>query len=70
VARRTGQTFAFAELLLWAACNDATIIGNSYWNVGVAGKGGAKDAQNDTEGLGIMRGLAQRMVTTIEKLKK
>jgi len=69
VARRTGQTLAFAEILMWAACNDGIIVGNSYWNVGIAGKGGAVDAADDTEGIGIMQGLAERMVHTIEKLK-
>jgi len=68
VARRTGQTMAFAEILMWAAVNDATIVGNSYWNMGIAGKGGARDAQNDAEGMDIMRGLAERMVHTIRKL--
>ena len=68
VARRTGQTLAFAEILMWAACNDGIIVGNAYWNMGMAGKGGAIDAENDTEGLGIMRGLAERMVHAIEKL--
>jgi len=68
VARRTGQTLAFAEILMWAVCNDAIIVGNAYWNMGMAGKGGAMDAEKDTEGMGIMRGLAERMVHTIKKL--
>jgi len=70
VARRTGQTLAFAEILMWAACNDCIITGNTYWNMGIAGKGGAIDIDNDTEGCGIMRGLAERMVRTVEKLKR
>ena len=68
VARRTGQTLAFAEILMWAACNDGIVVGNAYWNMGMAGKGGTVDAAHDTEGLGIMRGLAERMVHTIKKL--
>lgn len=70
VARRAGHNFAFAQVLLWAACNDCIIVGNTYWNVGVAGKGGARDAQEDTEGVGIMKGLAERMVALIEKVKQ
>lgn len=62
MARRAGQNFAFAQLLLWAACNDCVIPGNTYWNVGVAGKGGAVDADGDSEGVGIMQGMARRMV--------
>ena len=70
VARRAGQNFAFAQLLLWAACNDCVIPGNTYWNVGVAGKGGAVDADEDTEGIGIMQGLALRMVRLAEALRQ
>lgn len=68
VARRAGQNFAFAQLLLWAACNDCIMVGNTYWNMGVAGKGGAVDAEDDKEGIDIMKGLARRMVGTIEAL--
>ncbi|MPM10091.1 2-amino-4-deoxychorismate dehydrogenase [bioreactor metagenome] len=70
VARRAGHNFAFAQLLLWAACNDCVIVGNTYWNVGVAGKGGAADAAEDKEGVDIMKGLARRMVGTISALNQ
>lgn len=68
VARRAGQNFAFAEILLWAAANDCIIVGNTYWNVGVAGKGGAFNAAEDEEGVGIMKRLASNMVDVIKKL--
>jgi multimeric flavodoxin WrbA len=68
VARRAGQNFAFAEILLWAAANDCIIVGNTYWNVGVAGKGGAFNANEDQEGIGIMTRLAGNMVDVIKKL--
>lgn len=70
VARRTGQVLAFAEILTWAACNDCIIIGNTYWNMGVAGKGGSIDITGDSEGLGIMKGLAERVVYTVDKLNR
>lgn len=70
VARRAGQNFAFAQILLWATCNDCIVVGNTYWNVGVAGKGGAKDALEDAEGVGIMQGLAQRVVQTVAALQQ
>lgn len=69
VARRAGQNFAFAQLLLWAACNDCIVVGNTYWNVGVAGKGGAKDASEDAEGVTTMKNLALRLVSTVTKLR-
>jgi len=68
VARRTGQTLAFAEILMWAVVNDGIVVGNAYWNMGMAGKGGTVDALDDTEGVGIMQGLAERMVSTARKL--
>jgi multimeric flavodoxin WrbA len=68
IARRAGQNFAFAEILLWAAANDCIIAGNTYWNVGVAGKGGAFNAHEDEEGIGIMKNLALKMVHIISKL--
>lgn len=68
VARRAGQNFAFAQLLLWAAVNDCVIPGNTYWNVGAAGKGGAVDADEDSEGVNIMQNLARRVVRVTQAL--
>ncbi len=68
VARRAGQNFCFAQLLLWATCNDCNVVGNTYWNVGVAGKGGAKDAHEDAEGVTTMKNLALRIMHVAEKL--
>lgn len=68
VARRAGQNFAFAQLLLWATCNECIVVGSSYWNVGVAGKGGAVDADQDEEGLGIMRNLATNMAHVLRAM--
>lgn len=68
VARRAGHNFAFAQMLLWATCNDCNVVGNTYWNVGVAGKGGAKDAEDDTEGVTTMKNLAKRIMYLAGKL--
>ncbi|MCC5912670.1 MAG: flavodoxin family protein [Clostridiaceae bacterium] len=70
VARRAGHDFAFAQLLMWMTVNDLTVIGSNYWNVGMAGKGGAVDAHEDTEGVSIMQHLAQNMAYVIKQLKK
>ena len=67
-ARRAGHNFAFAQMLLWAAANDCIIVGNTYWNVGVAGKGGAKNAEEDEEGVGIMTNIADRVVALLKRL--
>ena len=68
VARRSGQSFAFAQLLLALTVNDFIVIGSHYWNVGVAGKGGVVDAQNDVEGIGIMTHMAENMAHVLQKL--
>ncbi|SHJ81303.1 Multimeric flavodoxin WrbA [Paramaledivibacter caminithermalis DSM 15212] len=70
VARRAGQNFTFAQLLLWATVNDCIVVGSNYWNVGVAGKGGNVDAHEDTEGIGIMKHLAENMAHVIKQLNK
>ncbi|HBW35259.1 flavodoxin family protein [Desulfosporosinus sp. BICA1-9] len=69
VARRAGQTFAFAQLLLWATVNDTIVVGSNYWNVGVAGTGGKVDADQDTEGIGIITHMADNMGYVLKKLK-
>lgn len=68
IDRCTGQTLALAELLMWAACNDCIIFGNTYWNMGVAGKGGAVNTVEDKEETRIMRSMAERVVCIWNKL--
>ena len=68
VARRAGQTFAFAQLLLWMTVNDLTVIGSNYWSIGMAGKGGAIDADDDEEGLSTLDHLAENMTNVLNKL--
>lgn len=68
VARRTGQAFASAELLLWYFINDITIPGSMYWNIGVAGAKGAKDGENDLEGIEIMEYFAVNMAKVMKAL--
>lgn len=61
VARRTGQTFALSQLMLWATVNDCIVVGSNYWNMGSAGTSGKRDAENDKEGIGIMGHLAENL---------
>lgn len=70
VARRAGQNFAFAQLLLWMTVNDFIVTGSHYWNIGVAGTSGKVDALEDEEGLITMRHLAENMAHVITQLKK
>jgi multimeric flavodoxin WrbA len=69
VARRAGQTFAFAELLLWYFINDMVIPGSMYWNVGVAGAKGAKNAAEDLEGIEIMKYSAANIAKVMQAMK-
>lgn len=69
VARRAGEAFAFAELLLWYYINDMIVPGSMYWNVGLAGGKGAKDADKDLEGIEIMKYSAGNIARLLKALK-
>lgn len=69
VARRAGHNFAFAQLLLWYFVNDMVIPGSAYWNVGLAGASGARDAAEDEEGLKNIDHFAANMARVLRKLR-
>ena len=68
VARRAGHNMAFSQLLLWFFINGLIVPGSTYWNVGTAGAGGARDAEKDTEGLETVANFAQNMAKLMKKL--
>jgi multimeric flavodoxin WrbA len=68
VARRAGHNVAFSQLLLWFFINGITVPGSTYWNVGVAGAGGARDAEDDAEGLATVTNFAHNMTGVMKKL--
>jgi len=68
VARRAGHCMAFSQLLLWFFINGFTVPGSTYWNVGVAGAGGARDAEKDEEGLATVEHFAGNMAGLMKKL--
>ena len=68
VARRAGHNMAFSQLLLWFFINGVTVPGSTYWNVGVAGAGGARDAENDEEGLSTVTNFANNMADLMKKV--
>jgi multimeric flavodoxin WrbA len=68
VARRAGHNLAFSQLLLWFFINGLTVPGSTYWNVGVAGTGGARDAEKDAEGLATVVNFANNMANVMKKL--
>ena len=70
VARRAGQNFTFAQILLWATVNDCIVPGSNYWNIAVAGKGGAVDAKEDEEGKNILNHLSDNIDFLLKKINK
>ncbi len=68
VARRAGHNVAFSQLLLWFFINGLIVPGSTYWNVGTAGTGGARDAEKDAEGLQTVFNFAQNMSKLMKKL--
>jgi len=68
VARRAGHNMAFSQLLLWFFINGITVPGSTYWNVGMAGAGGARDAETDEEGLATVTNFAGNMAGLMQKL--
>jgi multimeric flavodoxin WrbA len=68
VARRAGHNVAFSQLLLWFFINGVTVPGSTYWNVGMAGAGGARDAEKDEEGLATVVNFAGNMAALMKKI--
>jgi multimeric flavodoxin WrbA len=68
VARRAGHNMAFSQLLLWFFLNGLIVPGSTYWNVGMAGAGGARDAENDAEGLATVTSFAHNMAGLMKKI--
>ena len=68
VAQRAGHNMAFSQLLLWFFFNGYTVPGSIYWNVGVAGTGGARNAKEDTIGLETVTSFAKNMAGLMRKL--
>lgn len=68
VARRAGHNLAFSQLLLWFFINGITVPGSTYWNVGMAGARGARDAENDEEGMATVNNFASNMAHVMKKM--
>jgi multimeric flavodoxin WrbA len=66
VARRAGQNFTFAQLLLWMMINDFVVPGSSYWNVAFGREPG--DVEQDAEGLRTMDRFADNLLWLAGKL--
>jgi multimeric flavodoxin WrbA len=68
VARRAGHNVAFSQLLLWFFINGVTVPGSTYWNVGMAGAAGARNAEEDEEGLSTVVNFSNNMARVMKKI--
>lgn len=60
VARRAGQNFTYAQMLMWYTISDMIVPGSSYWNVAFGKKVG--DVAKDKEGLKTIDNLAKNTI--------
>lgn len=66
VARRAGMNFVYSALNYFFGIAEMPIATSSYWNNCVAGPAGT--AQEDEEGMKVMKTLARNMATMLKKL--
>jgi len=66
VARRAGQNFTFAQLLMWFMINDFVVPGSSYWNIAIGRAPG--DVEGDEEGLRTIDRFAENLAWLAAKL--
>jgi multimeric flavodoxin WrbA len=67
VARRAGQNFTLAQLLMWYMINDFVVPGSSYWTMAIGRAPG--DVQTDEEGLRTVDRFAENLAWLAEKLE-
>lgn len=68
LSRRAGQTMSLGQVLLWFMLNDMIVPGSVNPTVVIAGKGGARDALQDEEGLRIVERFASNMSWLLKKI--
>jgi len=66
VARRIGQNFTIAQLLMWYMINGMIVPGSSYWNIAFGrGKG---EVMQDEEGVRTIRTFAENLAWLLGKI--
>ncbi len=66
VARRAGQNFTFAQLLMWYTINGLIVPGSSYWNIAFGREAG--EALRDEEGVRTIRNFAENVAWLLKKI--
>lgn len=67
VARRAGQNFTFAELMLWFHIMGMMIPGSTYWNVAFGRERG--EVKGDEEGMTTAWNFGKNVAFLVKKLK-
>jgi multimeric flavodoxin WrbA len=66
VARRAGQNFTFAQLLMWYMINGLIVPGSTYWNIAFGREKG--EVLQDEEGLRTIRNFAGNIAWLLGKI--
>jgi len=66
VARRIGQNFTLAQLIMWFMINGMVVPGSSYWTIAFGKEKG--DVVEDGEGMDTIRDFAENIAWLCEKL--
>lgn len=67
VARRAGQNFTYAQLLMFFMISDMIVPGSTYWNIAFGRSVG--EVENDSEGLQTIRHFSENVADLLERLK-
>ena len=67
VARRIGQNFTFAQLLMWYMINGMIVPGSTYWNIAFGSH--SVDVMQDAEGIKTIEAFAENLAWILMKIK-
>ena len=67
VARRIGQNFTLAQLLMWFMINGMVVPGSTYWNIAFGSH--ARDVLEDEEGVKTIEAFAENLAWLLKKIK-
>ncbi|HDY88804.1 MAG TPA: flavodoxin family protein [bacterium] len=68
VARRAGQNFTLAQLLMWFMINGIIVPGSTYWNIAFGSH--SIDVMEDEEGVKTIKAFAENIAWLLKKIKK
>ncbi len=68
VARRAGQNFTYAQLLIWFMINGMIVPGSTYWNIAFGSH--SCDVEDDREGVATVTAFAENIAWLLSKLSE